>query len=537
MNTKYIFVTGGVVSSVGKGICTATMGRLFKSRGLKVSVQKFDPYINIDAGMLTPIQHGEIFITEDGAQGDLDLGHYERFVDINTTLLSDITTGIIYDNVIKKERQGAYKGGTVQVIPHITNEIIETLVKNSEEQAADISIVEIGGTVGDMEGLPYLEAIRQFKKRIGFDNVINVHLTLIPSVGTWNELKTKPTQHSVIKLRELGIQPDILVCRTKSPISSDMKDKISLFCDVPKEAVIESCDVDTIYEIPLIYEKAGVADYICKRFGIEKRPADLKKWTTMIDAIKHPKEKCNIAIVGKYVENGDAYLSLAEACKHGAVELGNGVNILWVDTADFASHTPAELLKDADAIIVAPGFGERGAEAKIQAVRYARENNIPFLGIAYGMQLAAVETARNLCGLDKANSIEVDSKTPHPIVCARPSVSKYDNYGPCMRLGSFPCRLEEGSVIKSIYGSELIYERHRHRYDLNNKYKAALAEAGMLCTGFSPDNTIVEVIERRDHPFFVGVSYNPEYKSRPDVPHPLFLAFIKKAFEYKHGKQ
>ncbi len=536
MNTKYIFVTGGVVSSVGKGICTATLGRLFKSRGLKVSVQKLDPYINVDAGMLTPIQHGEIFITEDGAQGDLDLGHYERFIDINTTMLSDITTGIIYDNVIKKERRGEYKGGTVQVIPHITNEIIDTIVKNSEDQAAEISIVEIGGTVGDMEGLPYLEAIRQFKKRIGPDNVINVHLTLIPSVGPWDELKTKPTQHSVIKLRELGIQPDILVCRTKFHISEDMKDKMSLFCGVPKEAVIESADVDTIYEIPLVYERAGVADYICNKLGIKKRHADLEKWTKMIDSMKHPKEICNIAIVGKYVENGDAYLSLAEACKHGAVEMGNAVHIIWVDTEEFNTKSCEDIFRDADAIIVAPGFGERGAAAKIAAIRYARENNIPFLGISYGMQLAAVETARNVCGLEKANSIEVDKATPYPIVCARQSVSKYDNYGPAMRLGSYPCRLEDGSLAKEIYGSEIIYERHRHRYDINNKYKNVLAEGGMQCTGFSPDNTIVEVIERKDHPFFIGVSYSPEYKSRPDVPHPLFLAFIKKAFEYKHNK-
>ncbi len=536
MNTKFIFVTGGVVSSVGKGICTATMGRLFKSRGFKVSVQKFDPYINVDAGMLTPIQHGEIFVTEDGAQGDLDLGHYERFVDINTTMLSDITTGIIYDNVIKKERRGEYKGGTVQVIPHITNEIIDTLVKNAEEQAADISIVEIGGTVGDMEGLPYLEAIRQFKEKHGPSNVINVHLTLICSVGPWDELKTKPTQHSVIKLREIGIQPDVLVCRTKKPISHDMKDKISLFCGVPNEAVVESPDVDTIYEIPLLYEKAGVADYICGKMGIEKRPADLTKWSTMINSMKHPREKCNIAIVGKYVENGDAYLSLAEACKHGAVEMGNGVHIIWVDTEEFKTKTPEEIFSEADAIIVAPGFGERGAEAKIRAVTYARENNIPFLGISYGMQLAAVETARNICGLEKANSIEVDKNTPHPIVCARPTVSNYDSYGPEMRLGSYPCRLEEDSLVKEIYGSEIIYERHRHRYDINNKYKQVLEKGGFYSTGFSPDNSIVEVIERRDHPFFLGVSFNPEYKSRPDVPHPIFLAFVKKAFEYKHGK-
>jgi len=533
MNTKYIFVTGGVVSSVGKGICTATLGRLFKSRSLKVSVQKLDPYINVDAGMLTPFQHGEIFITEDGAQGDLDLGHYERFVNINTTKLSDITTGIIYDNVIKRERRGEYEGGTVQVIPHITNEIISTIKENAEEQNADIAIVEIGGTVGDMEGLPYLEAIRQFKKVVGSKNVLYVHLTLIPSVGPWNELKTKPTQHSVIKLRELGIQPDVLVCRCKDEISQDLKEKISLFCGVSKEAVIESIDVDTIYEIPLLYEKYGVADYICKKFGIESKPADLEKWKNMIKAIKSPKDTCTIAIVGKYVENGDAYLSLGEACKHGAMEIENGANIKWIDTEDLEKGSCEEFLKDVDAIIVASGFGERGIEGKICATKYARENNIPFLGISYGMQMAAIEAIRNLANLKDANTIECNPNTPHPVIHTRPAVKNFDNYGPEMRLGSYPCKLTKDSLASKIYGTEIIYERHRHRYDINNKYKETLKNVGLIATGYSPDDTIIEILERSDHPFFLGVSFHPEYKSRPDVPHPIFLELIKKAFEHK----
>ena len=537
MNTKYIFVTGGVVSSVGKGICTATLGRLFKSRGLKVAVQKLDPYINVDAGMLTPFQHGEIFVTEDGTQGDLDLGHYERFININTTKLSDITTGMIYESVIKKERRGEYEGGTVQVIPHITNEIISAIIQNAEDQNAEVAIVEIGGTVGDMEGLPYLEAIRQFKKRVGAANVLYVHLTLIPSVGPWNELKTKPTQHSVIKLRELGIQPDVLVCRTKAAISPDMRSKISLFCGVPSKAVVESRDVDTIYEIPLVYEECGVADYISEKLGMEKRAADLSKWEKMIYAIKNPKEKCTIAIVGKYVENGDAYLSLGEACKHGAVEIGNGVDIKWVDAEQLENGPCEKQFEDVDAIIVASGFGKRGSEGKICAVKYARENNVPFLGITYGMQLAAVETARNLCGLADANSVECDPNTKNPIVHVRPSVSRFDSYGPEMRLGSYPCKLMPDTLASDIYGTEIIYERHRQRYDFNNKYRDILASAGVVASGYSPDNTIVEIIERHDHPFFLGVSFHPEYKSRPDVPHPIFLRLVKKAFEYRAGRK
>jgi len=532
MNTKYVFVTGGVVSSVGKGTCTASLGRLFKSRGLKVSVQKLDPYINVDAGMLTPFQHGEIFITEDGAQGDLDLGHYERFVDVNTTKLSDITTGIIYDNVIKRERRGEYNGGTVQVIPHITDEIIKVIMENAEEQNADIAIVEIGGTVGDMEGLPYIEAIRQFRKKVGADNVIYVHLTLIASVGPWNELKTKPTQHSVIKLRELGIQPDVLICRCKSPMTNEMKEKISLFCGVPKQAVIESMDVETIYELPLVYEKCGLADYIMNKLGMELKAADLAKWSHIVDVAKNPKDSCTVAIVGKYIVNGDAYLSIAEACKHGAMELDNTVNMKFVDAEVLEKECCDNYLKGVDAIIVASGFGERGAEGKINAVKYARENNIPFLGIAFGMQFAAVETARNIAGLTDANTVEVDPNTTNPIVHIRPGVS-YDNYGPEMRLGSYPCKVLEGTLLSEIYNTPVVYERHRHRYDVNNKYKQVLKDAGMDVCGVSPDNTIIDAIERRDHKFFLGVAFHPEYKSRPDVPHPIFVALMKKIFENK----
>ncbi|MBQ7257941.1 MAG: CTP synthase [Abditibacteriota bacterium] len=533
MNTKYVFVTGGVVSSVGKGTCAASLGRLFKSRGLKVSVQKLDPYINVDAGMLTPLQHGEIFITDDGAQGDLDLGHYERFVDVSTTKLSDITSGIVYDNVIKKERRGDFNGGTVQVIPHITNEIIDIIRSNAEEQNAEIAVVEIGGTVGDMEQLPYIEAIRQFKKRVGEGNVVYVHLTLIPSVGPWNELKTKPTQHSVIKLREFGIQPDVLICRCKNEMTDEMREKISLFCNVPVEAVIESMVIPTVYELPLVFESKGLPDYILGKLGFEKREADLERWRKMVEVAKNPKDACTIGVVGKYIENGDAYISLQEACRAGAYELGNTAKIKWIEAETLESEPAEKYLSDVDAIIVPSGFGERGAEGKIAAAKYARENDIPFLGISYGMQLAAVETARNVMGLSDANSIEVDPDTQNPIVHARPGAVDYDNYGPCMRLGSYPCKIVEGTLLSSIYNAPVVYERHRNRYDINNKYKEILEKGGMIACGFSPDDTIVEAVERPGNDFFLGVSFHPEYKSRPDAPHPIFSAFIKKAFEHK----
>ena len=533
MNTKYVFVTGGVVSSVGKGTCAASLGRLFKSKGLKVSVQKLDPYINVDAGMLTPYQHGEIFITDDGAQGDLDLGHYERFVDVNTTKLSDITTGIVYDNVIKRERRGEFKGGTVQVIPHITNEIINIIRSNAEEQNADIAVVEIGGTLGDMEQLPYIEAIRQFKQKVGEGNVVYVHLTLIPSVGPWNELKTKPTQHSVIKLREFGIMPDVLICRCKNEMSDEMREKISLFCNVPVQAVIESMDVPTIYDIPLVYEKKGLADYILGKLGIEKREADLTKWKKMVEVAKNPKRSCLIGVVGKYIENGDAYISIAEACKAGAYEFDNTAKMKWIDAQALESEPAEKYLSDADAVIVPSGFGERGAEGKIAAVKYAREHNIPFLGIGYGMQLAAVETARNVAEIEDANSVELDPNTPNPIVHVRPGVTDYDSFGPVMRLGSYPCKIVNDTLLAEIYGNPVVYERHRHRYDLNNKYKEILKDAGMTVSGTSPDNMIIEAVERPDCDFFIGVSFHPEYKSRPDVPHPIFKALMKKVFENK----
>ncbi|MBQ0105212.1 MAG: CTP synthase [Armatimonadetes bacterium] len=533
MSTKYVFVTGGVVSSVGKGTCAASLGRLFKSKGYSVSVQKLDPYINVDAGMLTPYQHGEIFITDDGAQGDLDLGHYERFVDVNTTKLSDITTGIVYDNVIKRERRGEFNGGTVQVIPHITNEIINIIKSNAEDQNADVAVVEIGGTSGDMEQLPYIEAIRQFKQKMGPENVVNVHLTLIPSVGPWNELKTKPTQHSVIKLREFGIMPDVLICRCKNEMTDEMREKISLFCNVPVEAVIESLDVATVYELPLVYEKHGLADYILRKFGLEEKPANLTKWKKMVEVAKNPKESCRIGVVGKYIENGDAYISIAEACKAGAYELENTAKMVWIDAETLETEDPDLYLNDVDAIIVPSGFGERGAEGKIAAVKYAREKNIPFLGIGYGMQLSAVETARNVAGIEDANSVEINPNTKNPIVHIRPGVTDYDAYGPVMRLGSYPCRLVKDTLLGKIYESQVVYERHRHRYDLNNKYKEILKEAGMNVCGMSADGTIIEAVERPDCDFFIGVSFHPEYKSRPDVPHPIFKAFIKKAFENK----
>lgn len=533
MNTKYVVITGGVVSSVGKGTVSASLGRLFKSRGLKIAVQKFDPYLNVDAGMLTPTQHGEIFITDDGAQGDLDLGHYERFVDVNTTKLSDITSGIVYKNVIERERKGELNGGTCQVIPHVTNEIMNILETNAAEQNADISMVEIGGTVGDIEGLPYIEAIRQFKHKVGPGNVCHVHLTLIPSVGPWHELKTKPTQHSVIKLRELGIQPDVLICRSDYPMTEEMIEKISLFCNVEKDAVIGSEMIETVYELPLVYEKFGLADYIMNKLQMEKKTPDLSRWIKMVEAAKNPKDSCTVAVVGKYIENGDAYISIEEACKAGAYALGNTCKMKWVSAEDLENECADKYLKDVDAIIVPSGFGERGAEGKVLAAKYARENNIPFLGIGYGMQMAAVETARNIAGLKDANSIEVDPNTTNPIIHARPSVTEFDNYGPVMRLGAYPCKLEQDSLLGKIYNTPVVYERHRHRYDLNNKYRDVLAKAGMVVCGVSPDDKIVEAIERPDCDFFIGVSFNPEFKSRPDVAHPIFAALIKKAFENK----
>lgn len=536
METKYIFVTGGVVSSVGKGIATACLGRLLKNRGFKVTVQKLDPYINVDAGTMNPFQHGEVFVTDDGAETDLDLGHYERFVDENLTQLSNVTTGRIYDAVIRRERRGDYLGSTVQVIPHITDEIKSRIKLNAQQTGADIAIVEIGGTVGDIEGLPFLEAIRQFRKDVGSSNVMYVHVTLIPSVGPWNELKTKPTQHSVIKLREIGIQPDVLICRTKHAMSKEMKDKISLFCDVEKEAVIEARDAETIYEIPLKFEEDGLADLVLRKFGLENGKPDLTEWKKIVDILKNPKRETTVAIVGKYVGNGDAYISLGEAVKHGGIANEARTKVKWVDSEEITKANVAQKLADADAIIVAGGFGARGVDGKVEAIRYARENKVPFLGICFGLHWAVVEIARNVCGLANANTEEVDPNTTDPVIHLLPEQVGVEDKGATMRLGLYPCRLQDGSLASKLYNSDLVYERHRHRFEVNNSYRPTLERGGLVCSGVSPDYRLVEIVELRDHPFFIATQFHPEFKSRPNRAHPLFAGLVDAALKYQSSR-
>jgi len=536
MKTKYVFVTGGVVSSVGKGITTASLGRLMKNRGLKVTVQKLDPYINVDAGTMNPYQHGEVFVTDDGAETDLDLGHYERFVDENLSQLANVTTGRIYDSVIRKERRGDYLGGTVQVIPHITDEIKNRIKLNAEQADADIAIVEIGGTVGDIEGLPFLEAIRQFRKDAGPENVMYVHVTLIPSVGPWSELKTKPTQHSVIKLRELGIQPDVLICRCKKAISKEMREKISLFCDVDKKAVIETRDADTIYEIPLNFEDVGLGDLVLAKFGLEKAKSDLSEWRTLVGVLKKPKNRCTVAIVGKYTGNGDAYISLGEATKHGGIPHDTGVQVRWVDSEELTDENLMEKIGDVDAIIVAGGFGARGVEGKVASIQFARTNNVPFLGICFGLHWAVIEVARHCCGLQGANTEEVDPNSPHPVIHLLPEQEGVEDKGATMRLGVYPCRIHDGTLASKLYNSDLVYERHRHRFEVNNSYRAKLERGGLICSGVSPDYRLVEIVELKDHPFFIATQFHPEFKSRPNRAHPLFSGLIKAAMEYQKIK-
>jgi len=531
--TKFIFVTGGVVSSIGKGITTSSLGRLLKNRGFKITMQKLDPYINVDAGTMNPYQHGEVFVTDDGAETDLDLGHYERFVDECLTRYSNVTTGQVYGSVISKERRGDYLGGTVQVIPHITDEIKSRIRRNAEDASADIAIVEIGGTVGDIEGLPFLEAIRQFRKDVGLNNVMYVHVTLIASVGPWGELKTKPTQHSVMKLREIGIQPDVLICRTKKPISQEMRDKISLFCDVDKEAVIEAPDTETIYEIPLKFEEEGLADLVMRRLGLEDGEPNLDEWRRMVAVLKKPAHRVNVGIVGKYTGNGDAYISIAEAVKHGGIANNAGVNVRFIESDTLTEENVAENLSDLNAVIVAGGFGGRGIEGKIAAVRYARENKVPFMGLCLGLQMVVVEAARNLCGLAGANSEEVDPETPHPVIHLLPEQKGVEEKGATMRLGQYPCRIKDGTLAAKLYKQDLIYERHRHRYEVNNSYRPQLERGGLVCSGVSPDYRLVEIVEIPDHPFFIATQFHPEFKSRPNRPHPLFVGLIAAALEFE----
>jgi CTP synthase len=536
MGTKYIFVTGGVVSSLGKGITAASLGRLLKCRGLKVTIQKFDPYINFDPGTMSPYQHGEVYVTDDGAETDLDLGHYERFIDSNLTKSSNVTTGKIYWSVISKERKGDFLGGTIQVIPHITNEI-KTRVKRAAQQAeVDVVITEIGGTVGDIESLPFLEAIRQMKSDLGRENVMYIHVTLIPYLAKSGELKTKPTQHSVKELRSIGIQPDIIVCRTEKPLSDGIKDKIALFCDIDAKAVIENSDVETIYEVPLRMNHEGLDEIVINKLGLSKIRCDLSDWQSLVDTIKTLEKKITIALVGKYVALRDAYLSVAEALHHGGFESGTEVEIRWIQAEDMGKEGAEALLEDVDGILVPGGFGDRGIEGKVVAVRYARENNIPFFGICLGMHCVTIEFARHVCGWNGAHSTEFDPNTPYPVIDLLPEQKDIEELGGTMRLGTYPCKVEPGTFTAAAYEDEIIYERHRHRYELNNEFRERLSKEGLVMSGTSPDDRLVEIVELPEHPWFVATQFHPEFKSRPNRAHPLFRDFIRAALVYNQSR-
>ncbi|MBS1717274.1 MAG: CTP synthase [Armatimonadetes bacterium] len=536
---KFIFVTGGVVSSIGKGIATASLGRMLRNRGYTVAPVKLDPYINVDAGTMNPYQHGEVFVTEDGAETDLDLGHYERFMDVNCTGGSSVTTGKVYQSVIAAERRGDYLGATVQVIPHVTNEIKRRITSIAREQEADIVIAEIGGTVGDIESLPFLEAIRQMRGEFGIENTLYVHVTLIPSVGPWGEVKTKPTQHSVIKLREIGISPDLLICRTDVELTQDVREKISLFCGVPPQAVMQSMTLPTIYEVPVVYEEYGLGDYVSKRLGLEDHPAkeeQLNKWRELVEIIKNPRHEVNIAVVGKYTGNGDAYKSISEALIHAGITNHCRVKVQWIESDELEKGRPIEdFLSGVDGLIVAPGFGARGVEGKIEAIRHVRENGTPFLGICFGLQMAVIEYARNVCGLSGANSEEVETNAAYPVIHLLPDQKEVQDKGASMRLGSYPCNLTVGSLAASIYAESRITERHRHRYEVNNDFRGMLEKAGMVISGVSPDYRLVEMIELPKHPYFIATQAHPEFKSRPNRPHPLFEGLVRAAVRKCEG--
>jgi len=530
--TKYIFITGGVVSSLGKGITAASLGRLLKSRGLTVALQKFDPYINVDPGTMSPYQHGEVYVTEDGAETDLDVGHYERFVDVNLSQYANCTTGRIYQAVLDKERRGDYLGQTVQVIPHITNEIKARVTLIENEVHPDVVISEIGGTVGDIESLPFLEAIRQLKFDLGKDRVLYIHVTLVPYIRVAGELKTKPTQHSVKELRSIGIQPDILVCRTEKDLSRELKGKLALFCDVDEEAVIQLKDAGSIYEVPLMLAREGLDKEVIKRIGLNCQEANLDEWEKLVEKISCQDKQVTVGLVGKYVELQDAYLSIAESLKHAGFQYNCDVKIEWIYAEQIETDGTEKLLQNVDAILVPGGFGERGIEGKISTARYARENSIPFLGICLGMQCAVIEFARNVCGLQGANSAEFDMETPYPVVHLMPDQEGIENKGGTMRLGTYPCHLLEGTIARDYYDAELIYERHRHRYEINNDYRDVLQQKGLTISGLSPDKRLVEIIEISDHPWFVACQFHPEFKSRPNRPHPLFTGLVKNALLY-----
>ena len=533
MPVKYVFVTGGVVSGLGKGITAASLGRLLKARGYKVTMQKFDPYINIDPGTMNPIQHGEVFVTDDGAETDLDLGHYERFIDESLTKNSNVTTGKVYWSVLQKERRGDYGGGTVQVIPHITNEIKSRFYRNFTSDDMHIAIIEVGGTVGDIESQPFLEAIRQFQHEVGHENAILCHVTLIPYLRASGELKTKPTQASVKELQGMGIQPDIIVCRSEQPLDQGLKDKIALFCNVPNSHVLQNLDVEYLYEAPLAMEQENLAKVVCESLKLDCPEPDLTDWKQMVNDLRHPTQEVRIALVGKYTALHDAYISVVEALKHGGIPLHTTIDIKWVDSEELTTDNVGELLGDVNGILVPGGFGIRGVEGKILAARYARENNIPYLGLCLGMQVAIIEFARHVCGYNDAHSIELDPNTTHPVIALMPDQHGVEDIGGTLRLGAYPCVLDKDSKACKVYGTTEISERHRHRYEVNNDYRTALVEHGMKLCGTSPDGRIVEMIELPDHPWFIATQAHPELKSRPNRPHPLFRGFVEAATKCK----
>lgn len=536
MSVKYIFVTGGVVSGLGKGITAASLGRLLKARGCRVTSQKFDPYLNMDPGTMNPIQHGEVFVTEDGAETDLDLGHYERFIDENLNKQSNVTTGKVYWSILSKERHGDFGGNTVQVIPHVTNEIKSRFYRNDESTETEVAIIEVGGTVGDIESQPFLEAIRQFQQEVGHENCILIHVTLIPYLKSSGELKTKPTQASVKELQGMGIRPDILVCRSDYPLDDSIKRKISQFCNVDKQNVIQNLDVDILYEVPLAMEQEKLAHVACKCLNMECPAPDLEDWKSMVNAWKNPKYTVNVALVGKYISLHDAYISVVEALKHGGVANNADVNIQWVDSELVSKYNAEEIFKDIDAIIIPGGFGERGIEGMICSIQYARERKIPYFGICLGMQLTIVEYARNILGHMDAHSNEFSQTTKHPVIHIMPDQDGITDLGGTLRLGAYPCVLADNSKAKELYKAKLIYERHRHRYEVNNDYRTELSENGMILSGASPDGRIIEMIELPNHPWFIGTQAHPEFKSRPNKPHPLFTGFIKAGLDYRQRK-
>jgi len=531
--TRFIFITGGVVSSLGKGIAAASIGRLLVARGLKVQLQKFDPYINVDPGTMSPFQHGEVFVTEDGGETDLDLGHYERFTDANTSRGSSVTAGAVYNSVIRRERRGDYHGGTVQVIPHITDEIKHRIKLVAESQDVDVVITEIGGTVGDIESLPFLEAIRQFPVDAGRRNCMYIHLTLVPYIGHAGELKTKPTQHSVNELRRIGIQPDVVMCRSEGGLSRDIRKKIALFASLPVESIVSARDVDNIYAVPLAFRDEGVDDLVLDHFGIDAPEPDLGGWEALVRRAERAERTVRIALVGKYVQLEDAYLSVVESLRHGGFTHGCRIEIDWVDSERLTEETAGERLASADGVLIPGGFGERGIEGKIQASRAAREDGIPFLGICLGMQLAVADVARHLCGMDGANSTEFDPETPYPVIDLLPEQKEISELGGTMRLGADPIKLHDGTRAREIYGEAVVYERHRHRYEVNNQLRQRLVERGLVISGTSPDERLVEIIELpfERHPFFVASQFHPEFKSRPERPAPLFREFVGAALE------